>query len=190
MNLWITMSIHIYRGNIYMVEGSELTYEHSRPCLSWYFQLVCNQSNTCPTLFRLKLQIWMEMGHKLSQIYLFGQVFFVKSHSSLRLPCLIHTIVEIFGYWWVFVTPWHHITNTYKHKLYLLLPFMMSFISLQAFTNIWWQNIENIIRCSETKFDQWFCTTHDQIIAHVFTMILHRIWKHNRTWCSLERQAY
>ena len=42
------------------------------------------------------------------------------------------------------------------------------------------QSIENIIGCSETKFDQWFCTKHDKIIAHVFTMILHRTWKHNR----------
>jgi hypothetical protein len=24
----------------------------------------------------------------------------------------------------------------------------------QALTNVWWQNIENIIGCSETKFDQ------------------------------------
>ena len=26
--------------------------------------------------------------------------------------------------------------------------------ALQGLTNVWWQNIENIIGCSETKFDQ------------------------------------
>src|SRR5882762_10062935 len=27
-------------------------------------------------------------------------------------------------------------------------------VTLQTLTNVWWQNIENIIGCSETKFDQ------------------------------------
>src|SRR5882762_6206720 len=53
-------------------------------------------------------------------------------------------------------------------------------ITLQALTNVWWQKIANTIGCSETKFDQLCCTKHDKIIAHVFTMILHRTWKHNR----------
>jgi hypothetical protein len=61
--------------------------------------------------------------------------------------------------------------------------------ALQALTNVWWKNIENIIGCSETKFDQSFCTKHDKIIAHVFTMILHRTWKHHRPDVLWKRQA-
>jgi len=61
-----------------------------------------------------------------------------------------------------------------------LLWWILCKIAPQALTNVWWQNIENFIGCSETKLDQWFCIKHDKIIAHVFTMILHRTWKHNR----------
>ena len=53
-------------------------------------------------------------------------------------------------------------------------------VSLQALTNVWWQNIGKNIRCSETKFGQLFCTKHGRIIAHVFTIVLHKTQNHNR----------
>jgi hypothetical protein len=52
--------------------------------------------------------------------------------------------------------------------------------TLQALTNVWWQNIGKNIRCSETKFGQLFCTKHGRIIVHVFTIVLHKTQNHNR----------
>jgi hypothetical protein len=46
--------------------------------------------------------------------------------------------------------------------------------------DVWWQNIEKNIGCSETKFGQWFPKNTNDIIVHVFSIAFYKTGNHNR----------